>query len=205
MMKMSPREKVLVVFLVLFMIAGGFYQYVYTPLNEKLLQLQKNNALLAKEVIEAKKAQMAKKNLAEEAASLQDEYERLNLIIPAEPEMLEAAAFIKEAAKTCEVDITSLEYEPGAEEEGLAVVNMKIGAQGRYLPLLAFIKKIENSSRFYMIENLSLSAKPAESLAAPPGAGGENGEKVQTKGAVLPFNPHYFSLDLKLRTYCEKL
>lgn len=204
MMKMSPREKILVTCLIFLMIAGGFYQYIYTPLSGKLEELKRNNELLAREIINVKKEQARKKNLVAEAESLQAEYERLNLIIPVEPEMLEAAGFIKEAARECEVSITSLEYEPGEEKEGVASINMKIVAEGRYLPLLAFIKRIENSSRFYMIENMSLSARPLESSGASTGEG-ENEEKPAGKALLLPFDPHYFSLDLKLRTYCERM
>lgn len=202
---MSRREKILVAVLIFLLVTGGFYKYIYTPLYSKLDELKTNNKFLTDEIINAKKEQAKKKNLAAEADSLQAEYERLNVAIPVEPELLEAAIFIKETAKECEVNVTSLEYEPAAGGEEITAINIRVVLEGRYLPLIAFIKKMENASRFYLVENLSFSTKPAESLAAPPAGEGENGEKIQAAGAVLPFNPHLFSLDLKLRTYCERL
>lgn len=201
-MKMSPREKILMVALIFLIAIAGFYNYIYMPLNSKLDELKINNKILADEIINLKKEQSQKKNLAAEAESLQAEYERLNLVIPVESEMLKASIFIKETAKDCEVNITSLEYEPGTDEEGITAINMKVMLEGRYLPLLAFIKRIENAPRLYLIENLSFSAKANESISLD--AGDDTIEETEAANS-LPYNPHYFSLDLKLRTYCEKL
>ncbi|SHG66077.1 Tfp pilus assembly protein PilO [Thermosyntropha lipolytica DSM 11003] len=201
-MKLSVREKVLLIILAVLLLGGGFYKYIYTPLEETLAGLRRDNQILAEQIARAKKEKMQHVSLEAEAERLNEEYNRLNMIIPHEPEMVEAASFIKDAARECGVNINSLEYEPGSEEEGTAVINVKVMAEGRYLPLLTFIKRVENASRLYMVENLSFSAKVEEGIS--PGSD-ENSSAGRAEGSFLPYNPNYFQLDLQLRTYCEKL
>ncbi|MBO8159232.1 type 4a pilus biogenesis protein PilO [Thermosyntropha sp.] len=204
-MKISKREKMMLLILLVILIFGGFYQFVYVPFKTEISDLQKNNRLMENELVRLSKQQLEEKTADKEIKKLTEEYEALSATLPYDSQMVEATSFLKEAAEKSDVKITSIEYEPqtGEETGGYKIVNVKMAAEGRYLALLTFLMKVENASRIMNIENLSISAGIKEDFEEQNSINNNTGETDNRSSVsrALPYNLNYFNLEVNLKTF----
>lgn len=164
-MKLSRRDRNLLVFMSVFVAVALFYQFIFQPAMERGRGLTQRRE--AKEV-ELKKAQRAVRGRARLERDLMEVKVRLNYAKDRLPEAKDVPALLKQIekiAKDSKVDVLkSLRFDTTEEAEFYRTIPIQLSMECNSKALARFLYQIETSSRLLDIEKLRISSDPKANL-----------------------------------------
>lgn len=195
-MQLSKREGLLLITFVVFLIIYLFYGQIYKPLVFKTQNLMEaNNELMAMGHMVEKAAYAMDDNID----SQKQAFAKFNEKIPEQAYIPETIKFIEELASKHKLDLLMAQYV--LSEDTLRVNKVgecqeslfEIDLSGSYLNLTKFIGEIENASRLYNIESISMTM---ESVA-------ETNEELMAE--TLVYNPQAIVMKVFFKSYYDNI
>ncbi|MGS0746536.1 hypothetical protein ACU70A_11450 [Syntrophomonas erecta subsp. sporosyntropha] len=180
-MKLSRREVILLVALLLCGLVYAFVNYYFRPVQAQISALQRENQKLESSVDVLKTQVDTGQSLEKEKGKMEEEYRRLAAKVPEEAYIPEVIAFMESGAADARVVLLSIDYRGGEKEKAAAdqlrldvstktpaqikpedspsfsAVEFQLTARGSYPALVAFMMKIENAKRLLNIKNSKIS------------------------------------------------
>ncbi|MGI6453329.1 MAG: hypothetical protein ACOX0E_07705 [Syntrophomonadaceae bacterium] len=164
-MKLSKREKRLILLLIVIVVVYGYYNYLYFPLANQIVILEKENRLLAAAL---QSSTIQDLEMKQPQQKTDEEYRRLAEKVPQYAFIPETITFFEEIAVSNSIIIKSLSYEDSLViDDNLAEINYKsltkiksssykIVLTGNYTNLMNFIAHLENAPRLFGINDIRI-------------------------------------------------
>lgn len=221
-MKLSKREQI---FLLALVIALSFYlfnKFLYQPIKEDTAKLAVENVKL-KGLVENEQIRLERsQQLENEKGRLKEQYKEMMVKIPEEAYIPEVIAYLENSAQDSSVKLRSVRYQAqennsdsgqeNQQQEKTTVArpcNFMVSANGSYFNLLTLLTKIEQSPRLYIINNGEITASEKKAEALPESLPQTiEGVEIPTpprevlKGSAR-FDDSNWNMQLQLTTYYD--
>jgi len=221
-MKLSKREQI---FLLALVIALSFYlfnKFLYQPIKEDTAKLAVENVKL-KGLVENEQIRLERsQQLENEKGRLKEQYKEMMVKIPEEAYIPEVIAYLENSAQDSSVKLLSVRYQAqennsdtgqeNQQQEKTTVArpcNFTVSANGSYFNLLTLLTKIEQSPRLYIINNGEITASEKKAEALPESLPQTiEGVEIPTpppevlKGSAR-FDDSNWNMQLQLTTYYD--
>lgn len=228
-MKLSQREKILIGLLLILGVIYACYNFAYKPGKIAREQLQQENRVLKSLIKRGENAKTQNTGIVQERTGIAKLGNKLMIQVPTRAQVPETMAFLKKTASESHVSLKSLNYtapqaskdnhssgsqKTGEELAKVQVLDYNITVQGSYNNLLAFLLKIENAPRLYIISNCSMTAAAkkidekavSEDLQSNPEAepGAEPVPLPSVPKGSAVYDGSNIKLNLKFAAYCDE-
>nr|WP_320050605.1 type 4a pilus biogenesis protein PilO [uncultured Desulfuromonas sp.] len=160
LLKMPLYQRVLLLFVLLGVIVGGYVYFLYLPAKEELAKQQKSNQ---KVLVELQEKRRIANNLPRFKAEYEKMKKQLDLALNELPNESEIPSLLTSVAGLARDNgLEVLEFKPGKENpKGFyAEVPVALKLRGNYHEMALFCEAVSNLARIVNINNLNLS-KPA--------------------------------------------
>jgi Tfp pilus assembly protein PilO len=210
-MKLSRRERVMLV--IMFWTVGFyiFYHFAYTPLKNEKIGWAEKNRVLQEEVISARQSEKDLKQLKVQEQLYRDRYTRLARQLPSQEYIPEVVAFMENQAKECGLHLMNINYQEqnaasdqpsgkGSQPDTMADIksmDFHLTGWGSYYDAVSFVAALEQSERIYSVVEVALAGNEQSSSTLLPG-----GEVMESGLTEATFNPQEMKLTMRVRTYC---
>lgn len=199
-MKLSLREKVLLIALIIVGLIYLYYTLLFSPMRTERDKLASQNHYLKSQVEsivdKAKKNSGMASNAQEQRLidSFQEQFNR----VPGDILLPEALSYLGKSAEDSQVTITSLVFTPAnhgaqttvtkgvpAKTASSNEVKITMIAKGGYVGLKAFLLKIHKAPRLYRIDTIKMQSNYQKTPPAPVAAATED-EVAEMEQAAVP-------------------
>lgn len=216
-MKLSWREKTLLIALVIVGSAYLFYTFLYSPLSEQRNAVARENSRL-KSRIERVADQSRQESGSERdarAKRVMNSFQEQVIKVPGESMLPESVIFLQQSAEAAGVTISSLAYTPGALAKAKPAVSqrppavnqikIRLSAKGSYAGLKTFLLALNQAPRLYRIGTLKLQSDYGQntvSAASAPALAAEGEE------AMPPPNPavkNEITMNITMVTFYQEI
>jgi type IV pilus assembly protein PilO len=163
---MPNWQKLTILGVLVLIIAGVFYWYVYQPKTKEIKQLEAERDNLEKEIQQALAMQAILEDLQREVLLLEEQLQELLGLLPDHEQMAELLISVEGLATQTGLEVLSFNPQPEVPHEdfyGEAPVKLKI--RGTYHELGKFFQKIANEQRILNIEGLQMREIPQTGVA----------------------------------------
>lgn len=179
-MKLSFREKVLLLSLVVLGVGYVFYTFLYSPLQtQKDVIAQKNRQLNAQvEILAGRARQNSGIDRETQEQKFRSGFQEQVIKVPGEILLPEAVLYLRKSAKASNVTLTSLILTPdtpnaakptGANSPASASeIKITMTAKGGYSGLRAFLLSIHKAPRLYRMDTVKLQSNYQQGSTPPP-------------------------------------
>jgi Tfp pilus assembly protein PilO len=195
-MKISRREKILLLLLIYITIGSVFFKYFYLPKASQIADLQVRNEALITALREwEEQDSQTEDDIPVDKPKPDDEAADINSRLPMKAELLEVLTFLDQSSHEFNVPLTSMQYldrESETGQPGVRKVSIKVSAVGGLFELVDYTRRLEESTRLAVIDSLELIAEPKPELAgidtkpgyyfAPPSAPEAKGARGSEPG-----------------------
>jgi type IV pilus assembly protein PilO len=160
-LKLPRYQRVAICVLILGLIAGGFYYFLYLPKSQELVNLQRRSQTLQRDLSEDRKIARNLESYRSEYQAMQKELKKALKELPNEKEIPSLLTTVSSLAKDNGLDV--LRFKPGGEiPQGFyASVPVSLTIVGNYHELGQFFASVGNLSRIVNVNNLEMG-KPKE-------------------------------------------
>jgi Tfp pilus assembly protein PilO len=220
-MKLSKREQIFLLALVIVLSFFLFNRFLYQPIKEDTAKLAAENMKL-KGLVEDEQVRLERsQEMENEKERLKERYKEMMVKLPEEAYIPEVIAYLEKSAQDSSVELLSVRYQaqdnssdPGQEkkqpEKGAArPCHFAVSANGSYLNLMTLLTKIEGSPRLYIINSAEIAAseRKVEALPESPAQTVEGVEiptppPQELKGSAR-FDDSNWNMQLQLTTYYD--
>lgn len=156
----SPVLKVLLIILLVVVIFYGFNKYVYTPNQEKIRDKQQQLSQLTSALLHVKETVENLPKVKDELESLQEEWERLEVLVPKTEEVTDFIEHISKAERKAGVYIISLEPQGSVAKEMYNENPYRLQLEGNYHSFARFMSALSSLPRIINVSDINLSTNP---------------------------------------------
>ncbi len=165
---LRQRDIALIILVLVLVVAGIWYLYMYRPALDRIAELEDERARLQVEVQRGEAAERNLPTLREEVAQL--ELERLAFLeeLPRESEVADLLEQVRVSAETANVLVN--QFSQGNVSESLQDVRplgFDFSTTGNYGQTMAFLQALEDLQRYTKIRQVSLSRGGSEESDNP--------------------------------------
>jgi Tfp pilus assembly protein PilO len=212
--KLSPREQILLLVLIILLSFYLFNKIFYQPLRDDTAKLTAENMKLKSLLADRPSKLEQRQELDREKGRSNELYRRLMVRIPEAAYISETIAYLETSAgiasvQLLKVDYRSRENSPAArtanlppEKGGARPCNFTITASGSYFNLLTWLSKIEGSPRLYVIDSIELTASESRSPIEEGEEAPVSPSSPELKGSPR-FNDSNLHMQLQLTAYYD--
>ncbi|MGE5389706.1 MAG: type 4a pilus biogenesis protein PilO [Deltaproteobacteria bacterium] len=216
-MKLSFREKVLLIAFILVGVGYLFYSFLYSPIQTQRDMLAEENKNLKSQVkVTANKARQNSgivRNAQEQ--KLKDSFQEQVIKVPGDMMLPEALVYLQKSAKASGVNLNSLVFTPGAAATANGTgtnslvsaneVKINLVAKGGYSGLKAFLLKIQKAPRLYRIDTVKMQSNYEQAAAQTPPAPSPGDEDAEAVSAVtVPTVKNEITMNLNMVTFYQE-
>ena len=179
-MKLSFREKALLISLVIVGLGYLFYSFLYSPVSTKRDIISRENSQLKYQVALFGDKSRQKSGIDRDAQEkkLMEGFQEQVIKVPGDIMLPESVLYLQKSAKAAGVTLTSLVITPGtatavkpAGTDSLASatkeVSINLTAKGGYSGLKAFLLAIHKAPRLYRIDTAKMQSNYQQGSAQP--------------------------------------
>ena len=148
-MKMSLREKIMLLGLFIVAIVYLFYTYLYAPVTAEIKTVYTENQTIKNELELYKNNMKSNSGIDKQWEQLQKDYNELAVKVPDESMLPEVLSFLDQIAAECHVKAENISLQPAAAaaagtdvEASLQQVKIQLSLRGSYFDLLSYLLKI---------------------------------------------------------------
>ena len=156
LLKLPRYQRIVISVVLLGLIGGGFFYFLYLPKHQELQSIQKKHQALQRDLQEAQKIARNLNRYRSEYQVMQKELENALKELPNEKEIPSLLTTISSLAKDNGLDV--LRFKPGTESpQGFyASVPVSLTIVGNYHELGQFFASVGNLSRIVNVNNLEM-------------------------------------------------
>jgi len=158
-MKLRKGVVVFLVLLIIILIVGFDYLYIYQPRKQRIEQLDKDIQITAQKIEQGKQIAARLGPLKEEYAALKEKLSFLEVMLPKEKEIPDLLVMIQDTMDEFKVDFTNFTPQNISWEKeriyGKMPISMNLTAN--YFDLIGYLDRIENLPRIIDVQSLNIS------------------------------------------------
>ncbi|NLG33621.1 MAG: hypothetical protein GX550_08890 [Syntrophomonadaceae bacterium] len=163
-MKISRREKILLLVLIYIIIVSVFFKYFYLPKASHIADLQVRNEALRTALREwEEQTSQPEDDIPVDKPKPDDEAAGIDSRLPMKAELLEVLTFLDQSSHEFNVPLQSMQYldrESETGQPGVRKVSIQVSAAGGLFELVNYTRSLEESTRLAVIDSLELTAEP---------------------------------------------
>ena len=158
-MKLRKGVVVFLVLLIIILIVGFDYLYIYQPRKQRIEQLDKDIQTTAQKIEQGKQIAARLGPLKEEYAALKEKLSFLEVMLPKEKEIPDLLVMIQDTMDEFKVDFTNFTPQNISWEKdriyGKMPISMNLTAD--YFALIAYLDRLENLPRIVDVQSLNVN------------------------------------------------
>lgn len=218
-MRISKRELILLILLILTGIIYLFYTYMYGPVRDKTDALQVENTRLETAILTEQKSIETINNLEEE--KLKHDYQVMAEKIPESPFIPEIIDYLEKSAEDAGVELLAVTYtetnkkdrqqnKDNSDQEITGPEKLRFQATtcGSYPELLLFLLRIEKNSRIYVVEGSKMKTSKRKVIMPPAMAAEGESPTLLPPPVILTgssgYDPENIVMDIMFNAYYDK-
>lgn len=214
-MKLSFREKALIMAFVIAGLGYLFYTFIYSPVqNQRGTLIQENSNLQSQVQVVADKAKQNSGIVRDANEQKQlDRFQDQVIKVPGEIMLPESLLYIQKSAETSRVTLNSLVFTPGTTATGAKTgsnnlvsadeIKITLVAKGGYSGLRAFLLKIQKAPRIYRIDAVRMQSNYEQTEAKLPSASAPDSEDVEAEAVPLPEVRNEITMNVNMVTFYQ--
>jgi len=156
----SPVLKALLIILLVVLVLYGFNRYVYGPNQEKIQDRQQELSRLTSALFHVRETVENLPKVKAELESLQEEWERLETLVPRREKVTDIIEQISRAERVAGIYIVSIEPQPTEARDLYTVNPYRLQLEGSYHSFVRFLGALSSLSRIINVSEFNLSANP---------------------------------------------
>lgn len=213
-MKLSFREKALLISVVILALGYCFYTFLYSPIHtQKDAVADQNKKLkLQVEAFADKARQDAGIDREAQEKKLMTGFQEQVIKVPGEMLLPEAVLYLQKSAKASGVTLTSLVLSPmaptavkttGANLAAANEVKITLTAKGGYSGLRAFLLSIHKAPRLYRIDTAKMQSNYQKGSTQPEAAAPQPGAEVAA-AVPIPTIKNEITMNVTMVTFYQE-
>jgi len=178
-MKLSNREKVLLISFFIMGLGYFYYTFFYSPIQTKTDMLAEENKALQSQIKSIADNARQNSGIVHDAQGkkLQERFQDQVIKVPGEIMLPEALLYLQKSARTSRVTMISLAFTPeaataatpaGTNMASAHEVKITLTAKGGYSGLKAFLLKIHEAPRLYRVDTVKMLSSSGTASAEAP-------------------------------------
>ena len=156
----SPVLKVLLVILVVVLVLYGFNRYVYAPNQERIHEKQQELSRLSSALLHVRETVENLPKVKAELESLQEEWERLETLVPPREEVTDLIEQVSKAERKAGIYIISIEPQLPEARELYTANPYRLQLEGSYHSFARFLGTLSTLPRIINVSEIKLSTNP---------------------------------------------
>jgi len=216
-MKLSLREKALLIALVIVGSGYLFYTFLYSPLSDQRNAMARENNRLKSRIERVADQSGQKSGFAGDARAKQvmKGFQEQVIKVPGESMLPESVIYLQQSAEAAGVTLSSLTYTPGAAASAKpagsqrpAAVNeikIRLSAKGGYAGLKTFLLALYQAPRLYRIDTLKLQSDYGQNVVQETVAPALAAEGGETLPPPVPAVINEITMNITMVTFYQEI
>ncbi len=159
---LSVREKTLLAVVLVILVGGGFYLWLYEPIQAEIRTLENEISIIERNISRARISSRQLPQLREEYQELERELERFQILIPTEEQVSEFLRDLEGLARNLDLKLKT--FRPGGmtPRDEYGEVAFRLNLSGRFQNVILFLTALEEFKRIVNIRDISMSGAEGE-------------------------------------------
>lgn len=156
----SPVVRFLLIILIVVLVLYGFNRYVYAPNQEKIYERKQELSRLTSALFHVKETVENLPKVEAELESLQEEWERLEILVPKSEKVTNFITHVSKAEHKAGIYIISIEPQAIEPKELYTVHPYRLQLEGSYHSFARFLGALSSLPQLITLSEFTLSANP---------------------------------------------